>query len=141
MTMKIKELTPAELPEVYPFVHQLRPQQTADEFIKIATEMMAQGYRAICLCEGEKTLAFAGFVEQLNMYWKNHIWVHELVVDEKERGKGYGEILLSHIESLAREKNLHCVALCSGLEREAAHRFYENKMRYTKTSYVFRKDL
>lgn len=143
--IEIKELTPEQLQEVYPLVHQLRPHLTAAEFAKTATEMMAHGYRAVCLYDGEsvgeKILAYAGFAEMLNLYWGRHIWVYELITDENFRGRGYGEILLSHIEAVARENNLKCVALCSGMEREAAHRFYENKMSYKKTSYIYRKDV
>lgn len=140
MEPNIRELTLAELRDVFPLVRQLRPHLSADEFVEMVTEMMSRGYRAICLCDGEKFLAYAGFAELLNLYYGKHIWIYELVVDENERGKGFGKTLLSHIESIARERDLNCVVLSSGVAKEAAHGFYE-AAEYGKASFVFKKNL
>jgi GNAT superfamily N-acetyltransferase len=48
-----------------------------------------------------------------------------LAVDEKERGRGIGRVLLNAAEAWARETGAAGVRLNSGMERENAHRFYE----------------
>lgn len=138
--MEIKKLSPAQLREAYPLVHQIRPSLSEEKFIEITTEMISNGYQILCLYKNEKILAYAGFAEHLNLYHGKHIWLYELVVDENHRSKGYGKMLLSHIESHAKEKNLKYISLCSALEREDAHRFYEKNF-FKKTSFVFKKDV
>ena len=79
--------------------------------------------------------------EMTNLYHGKHIWVYELVTDEKFRGKGYGNLLLAYIEKYGKDISAERVALASGLQRQEAHRFYEKAMDYAKTSYIFVKDL
>ncbi|MCL1844329.1 MAG: GNAT family N-acetyltransferase [Defluviitaleaceae bacterium] len=140
--MIIRELTPSDLREAYPLVRQLRPHLSEGEFIETATEMISQGYTPVALFDGagdgEKISAYAGYAELLNLYYGRHIWIYELVVDENERGKGLGKILLSHIEKIACEKKLNCIALSSGVQKESAHRFYA-KNEYEKVSFVYKK--
>lgn len=54
---------------------------------------------------------------------------------------GYGKTLLTFIENRAKENGCGIVALLSGLQRSEAHKFYESKMEFDKTSYVFKKQL
>lgn len=48
-----------------------------------------------------------------------------LSVDENFRGKGIGRMLLSAVENWAKETDATGVRLVSGIDREAAHTFYE----------------
>ena len=52
-------------------------------------------------------------------------YVSSLIVDERERGKGYGTMLLDYAVELARQRGCRAMTLDSGLPRTAAHRFYE----------------
>jgi len=63
------------------------------------------------------------------------------VTREEERSKGYGAELLRHVEAFARDNGCQLVELTSGVQRKDAHRFYEEKMGYSRTSWVFRKAL
>ena len=103
--------------------------------------MKPNGYQIFCLFENGEIISYAGIAILTNLYYGEHIWVYELVTDEAKRGKGYGKLLLSHIETYAKDNSLNCVALSSGLQKEEAHRFYENAMNYDKVSYVFKKNL
>ena len=47
---------------------------------------------------------------------------------ERARSKGHGERLLRHVEGVAREEGCGYVALACGRERDAALRFYEERM-------------
>jgi hypothetical protein len=48
---------------------------------------------------------------------------------------------LSFVQDLVKDEGYETVALSSGLQREKAHRFYEDKMGYDKVSFVFKKML
>jgi len=138
-TVTIKELDTGELEQAFPVLSQLRTHLTLEAYLKLVKSMVSDGYRIICLFENGNTVAYAGFAAQLNLYYGAHIWVYDLVTDKARRGCGYGKLLLSYIEKYAKDNFLSCVALSSGLQREDAHKFYENSMDYQKTSYVFKK--
>ncbi|HWO98810.1 MAG TPA: GNAT family N-acetyltransferase, partial [Bacillus sp. (in: firmicutes)] len=75
------------------------------------------------------------------LYYGRFVWVCDLVTDSDKRSKGYGEKLLTYVHEWAKENNYESVALSSGLQRTDAHRFYEDKMKYDKVSYVFKASL
>jgi GNAT superfamily N-acetyltransferase len=65
-----------------------------------------------------------------------------LVVDERYRDRGIGQLLMRHAEQWSREKGCQALRLRSNVTRENAHAFYE-RMGYKKikTSWMFRKEL
>ncbi|MCX7711167.1 MAG: GNAT family N-acetyltransferase [Clostridia bacterium] len=141
--MKIIELmNDHEFVESYKIMKQLRTKLSENEYILLLSEMRRQGYRLIAAIDyTDKIVALAGFSILTNLYYNKHVWVYDLVTDQNERSKGYGKVLINRIEEIAKENNCHCVTLSSGLQRLEAHRFYENKMNFDKTSYVFKKTL
>jgi len=139
-TLLIREIEPSELKEAFPIVNQLRTKLTLNDFIDIIEKMSKDGYRIACLFEDGRIVSYAGFARILTLYG-DHIWVYELVTDEAKRSKGYGKLLLSYIEEIAKENSLKCVALSSRVGRHDAHRFYEGAMDYKKASYLYRKEL
>ena len=65
-----------------------------------------------------------------------------LVVDDAERGKGIGRLLMGEAEQWARQHGYAVVRLTSSATRTAAHRFYES-IGYTniKTQFSFAKSI
>lgn len=139
---EIRELKTAEEWKLaFPVMKQLRTHLNLEEFVALVTDMQPQGYRLLALIDNGKVAAVTGVAQQLNLYYGNHMYVHELVTDEVGRSKGYGKALLSYIHELARELGCGKVALTSGLQRVDAHRFYEEKMGYERKSFAFVKGL
>ncbi|MDN4075213.1 MULTISPECIES: GNAT family N-acetyltransferase [Fictibacillus] len=132
--------TETEVKEAFSVMKQLRPHLTEPLFVSLYEEMQTNGYTLFGCFDDEKLAAVAGFAIQTNLYYGKHVWVYDLVTDEHIRSKGHGKELLSFIESFAVHNNCNCVALSSGLAREDAHRFYEDKMEYRRVSFVFKKD-
>jgi len=137
----IRELGDEGLEQVYPVIHQLRTHLNFEEYVAVVKEMRKRGYQIFCLFAGEEVVSYAGFVQAVNMYYGNHLWVYDLVTDEGSRGKGYGHVLLSYLEEYGKRKGLERVALSSRFHMKPAHRFYEEGHDYDKVSYVFLKDL
>ncbi|SFA85457.1 Acetyltransferase (GNAT) family protein [Bacillus sp. UNCCL13] len=77
----------------------------------------------------------------ITLYNGKFIWVSDLVTDANIRSNGHGAALLNYVEKWAKKNGYDIVSLSSGLQRVDAHRFYEEKMNYDKTSYVFLKRL
>ncbi|MGJ7913252.1 GNAT family N-acetyltransferase [Neobacillus sp. LXY-1] len=139
----IKELTnKREWLEAFPVMQQLRTHLDEDSFLEIVEEAVAkEDYRLAAVFENDQIVAVTGFMPMITLYNGRAIWVCDLVTDANVRSKGHGRALLSYVENWSREHGYEAVSLSSGLQRVNAHRFYEEKMEYDKTSYVFLKRL
>lgn len=61
----------------------------------------------------------------------NSLFVHQISIDEAEKGKGYGTQLMDYIEHYARDKGIGLVELDYWAKNTAASSFYE-KQGYAK---------
>ena len=140
-TLEIKELEIDELEQAFPVISQLRPHLNFKSYLEIVKTMKTSGYTVACLFEGKNIVSYIGYANLTNLYNGSHVWVYDLVTDESKRGNGYGKLLLDYVEKWAEKNKISCVVLSSGLQRTTAHKFYEKGMSYSKTSYVFKKEI
>jgi ribosomal protein S18 acetylase RimI-like enzyme len=47
----------------------------------------------------------------ITQFWKNYVYLHTIVVDEKYRGKGIGKMLMDCMENLAKEQGKYVIEL------------------------------
>ncbi|ASN03831.1 GNAT family N-acetyltransferase [Virgibacillus necropolis] len=121
---------------------QLRTHLNETKYLELVREAREKDmYRMVALYEHNQIAAVVGFKPMITLYYGRFVWVCDLVTDESKRSNGFGEILLTYVHDWARENDYESVALSSGLQREDAHRFYEEKMDYNRVSYVFKKPL
>jgi GNAT superfamily N-acetyltransferase len=138
--MEIVELnTEEEYREAFPVMKELRTHLDEEQFLAITSEMAWDGYRLFAGRVEGRIVALAGVAVCLNLYHGRHVWVYELVTAEAERSCGYGGKLLTRMEELAREEECGMICLSSGVQRAAAHRFYEDRMGYTRAAYCYTK--
>ena len=139
---EITELeTCEEWAEAFPVMRQLRTHLDEASYLDYLREMTADGYRLFARTVGGDVVALAGIGEAVNMYHGRHVWVYELVTDEDHRSEGHGAALLSFVEEWAADRDRDVVALSSGTQRTDAHRFYEERARMDRASYVYTKSL
>ncbi|MFA1822663.1 GNAT family N-acetyltransferase [Virgibacillus oceani] len=143
MNPSIKELqTQKEILKAFPIMRQLRTHLDENTYLGLVTEAREKDrYKMLALIDEGEMVAVIGFKSMITLYYGRFVWVCDLVTDASRRSKGYGEQLLSYVHKWAKEHNYESVALSSGLQREDAHRFYEEKMNYHKASYVFKNPL
>lgn len=134
-------LNKEDLLKAFSVMKQLRTHLVEEKYLNLVEDMKKEGYKMFTLNVNEEVKAVVGFIKLTNLYYGKHVWVNDLVTDANERGKGYGQILLSFVNEWAKENGCEVVALSSGLEKLEAHKFYEGKMEFDKTSYVFKKQL
>lgn len=139
----IKELqSEQEIIDAFPVMSQLRTHLNQQEYLELVVEAQEkESYRMFALYENDEIVAVIGFMPMITLYYGRFIWVCDLVTDSTKRSMGYGEKLLNFVHEWAKEQKYQTVALSSGLQRQDAHRFYEEKMEYDKVSYVFKKNL
>lgn len=138
--MQIRELDLKELLTAYEVISQLRVDLSYKEFEDLIYDMRDMEYKMLGIMNGEELITYAGVAVQTNLYHKRHLYVFELVTDEKYRGKKYGEMMLDYLYDYAKIGMCENIVLSSGLQKEEAHNFYE-KNGFIKKSYVFLKSL
>ena len=138
--MQIRELDLKELYTVYDVLKQLRTELSYKEFEDLIYDMRHMDYKMIGVMDGEVLITYAGVCIQTNFYHKRHLYVFDLVTDEKYRSKNYGEMMLEYLVDFAKTGMCENIVLSSGFEKERAHEFYENHG-FIKKSFVFLKAL
>ena len=138
--MQIREMTLKELDSIYEVLVQLRPALSFKEFDDLVYDMREINYKMIGLFECDKLITYAGVAVQTNFYHKRHLYVFDLVTDKEYRSKNYGYEMLDYLEVYAKTAMCKNIVLSSGLERESAHKFYENNG-FSKKSFVFLKEV
>lgn len=136
--MQIRELSLKELLTVFEVLSQLRTELDYDEFEDLIYEMRSMEYKMLGIMDNERLIAYAGVAIQTNLYHKRHLFVFDLVTDEKHRGRGYGKMMIEYLGDFARISMCENIVLSSGCSREKAHKFYE-KNGFVKKSFVFLK--
>lgn len=131
-----------EILEAFPVIKQLRTHLDQNSYLELVLEAQKkEGYKLFALYDHDKIVAVTGFMPMITLYYGRFVWICDLVTDPSRRSKGYGEKLLTYVHEWAKGNGYESVALSSGLQREDAHRFYEDKMDYQKVSYVFKTSL
>ncbi len=139
--MEIVELvSEAELKEAFPVIRELHHELEEERYLELLAEMVPNGYRMFAVRDSGEVAAVAGIQVLTNLYYERHLYVYDLVVTAGTRSKGYGQALMEHVESIAREEGCKYVALACGREREGALRFYE-RLGFERPGYSMRKAL
>ncbi len=138
--MQIRELDLKELYTVYDVLKQLRVTLSYKEFEDLIYDMRHMEYKMFGIMDGEELITYAGVAVQTNLYHKRHLYVFDLVTDEKFRSKGYGNMMLDFLNDYAKTCMCENIVLSSNFQRENTHKFYE-EYGFEKKSFVFFKKI
>lgn len=121
----IREITSDEdVRRSFPVMRQLRPHLTEDEYVKRVAAQRNGGYRLAVLEEDGVVRAAGGFRIQEQLVQGRHMYVDDLVTDETQRSRGYGQAMLEWLVALAKADGCVAFELDSGTHRTRAHAFY-----------------
>ena len=96
-----------------------------------------KGYQLAAVVSEDNVVAVAGYHIRENLAWGKHLYVEDLVSDEKQRSTGLGHMLLNWLHDEARKNKCDQLHLDSGVQRKNAHRFYEREgMAFASHHYV-----
>jgi len=116
--------TRKEFQGCYPVIAQLRPHLNEAEFLKRVEAQTPGGYRIAFVEHEGRPVSVAGFRIMHSLSWGKFLYVDDLVTDEHERSKGFGQQLLAWLVQHAKEAKCDEFHLDSGVQRFGAHRFY-----------------
>ncbi|PZT47573.1 GNAT family N-acetyltransferase [Helicobacter valdiviensis] len=142
MQITLQEITHNELKTIFPLMQQLRPTLNFDDFSnKFSLMQKEQNYKLFGFMQNGKFVALCGTMPFNVLYRENCLYICDFVVDENLRGQGIGEACLLQIFKLAKNEGYQQIELSSSFKRERAHKFYTEKMGFSKVSFVFVKNL
>lgn len=138
--MQIREMSLKELYTIYDILKQLRCELSYDAFEDLIYEMRHMEYKMFGLFEKGELICYAGASVLTNLYHKRHLFIFDLVTDEKYRSQGYAKLMLEYLQDYAKTAACENLVLSSGLQRTQAHKFYE-KEGFTQKSFVYVKTI
>jgi GNAT superfamily N-acetyltransferase len=130
----------AQIMACFAVLVQLRPHLKQSNFLAQIRRQKQDGFQLAFVEQDTQVVAVAGFHISECLAWGQFLYVYDLVVDEAERSKGYGQKLLAWLIELAQHHNCQQLHLDSGVQRFDAHRFYLQQ-RMNITSHHFSTNL
>jgi GNAT superfamily N-acetyltransferase len=148
--ISIRDATAADLPRILELVAQLSLDAPREELGPPVPEHYRAAFQAIEADPRQRLLVLeangriAGtlvlvVVPNLSHQGRPYALVEDVVVDEAERGAGYGELLMRYAMDAARSAGCYKLVLTSNKRRADAHRFYK-RLGLEATSEGFRFD-
>jgi len=119
--------TDEEIQKCFSVMFQLRANLSETTFVDTVRELMDEGYVLAYLSDDNAVKAVAGFKEQKNLFLGKHLYIEDLVTDEKSRSKGYGSQIVEWLANRGKENGCSVIHLDSGVQRHEAHKFYLNQ--------------
>ena len=108
----------------WPLIAQLRPHLDADALVARLRRQLDAGFRAHVLYEAGEPRAYAGWRVYENLVHGLHMYVDDLVTDERVRSRGHGKAMLDWLRAEAQRLGCTRLTLDSGTHRKDAHAFY-----------------
>lgn len=116
-----------EISDCFPVILQLRTTLTRKKFIDKVRKQQENGYHLAFVKDQGKVMAVSGFRISQSLAWGKFLYIDDLITDQDNRSKGYGDKLFDFLVEYALKENCHELHLDSGVQRFGAHRFYMKK--------------
>ncbi len=115
-----------ELKSVFPLMKQLREHLDESQFVSLIQSAMQESkYELLGFYENGHLQGLMGYRILTDLVHGRHVYIDDLVVDEKIRSKGLGAVMLSKAKEIARQQNCKRLRLCTGAENDRGKNFYE----------------
>jgi GNAT superfamily N-acetyltransferase len=111
-----------QINEAFPLMSELRDRIRADTFLAEVRRQQCQGYQLVGAFEEATLVALAGTRRTHTLSRGEHVFVDDLVTDERARGKGHAAALLRWVAVQAAAEGIERMYLDS---RVTAKGFYE----------------
>jgi GNAT superfamily N-acetyltransferase len=114
--------TDAEIALAFPLMSALRDRIRADTFLDEVRRQQCQGYELVGAFDDAALVALAGVRRTHTLSRGEHLFVDDLVTDERVRGQGHGAAVLRFVAARAASEGISVLYLDS---RGTAKGFYE----------------
>ncbi len=140
MELIIRNVTKEDFNCVYPLLEQLWPNKKLNK--EEMNKVFNRGYTSetdelFCAVLDDTIIGFCAYAIVNNLWQEGCIsYVYAMVVDEQQRGKGYGTNLIQAAIGKSKQQGMKRIELDSSFHREKAHEFYL-KLGFEKRAYLF----
>lgn len=125
---EIREIKGADVVDVLPLMRELRPALGEESFLRLYKEAkMRDDYKLVGLVQADFCVALMGYRILFDFVHGKHLYIDDLVVEKDLRGQGLGKRLLDHALAEAAREECQGLRLCTGIENQAATKFYERE--------------
>lgn len=124
MPIRIRELKPAELPNLYPLIRQMNPALSKPQFTAFLKRMQPEGYRAAGVFDGATLVACSGFWLRTRFWCGRQLDIDNFVVGASSQGAGIGRKLVQWLEAKAKAEQCDLIVLDSYTGNHTAQAFY-----------------
>jgi GNAT superfamily N-acetyltransferase len=111
----------------FPVLVQLRTHLDRPTFEAIRQAAVPQGLTFTAALADDRCVGLAGWRVMDTTHVVRKLYVDDLVTDAAHRSLGIGAALLDHLEVRGAAMGCRFLELDSGMQREAAHRFYRRE--------------
>ncbi|MGZ3773059.1 MAG: GNAT family N-acetyltransferase [Pseudobdellovibrionaceae bacterium] len=130
-----------DVKNLYPLIKELRVNLSLEDFLGIYEYANTKNDYQIVAIEKEQTvIALMGYRILYDFVHGKHLYIDDLIITKVERNKGYGRILLTYAETIAKESQCNGLRLCTGIDNENGKKFYE-RQNWKLRAVVFKKKL
>lgn len=125
MDIKNREVRKEDAETVSRLSHQLgyyfSPPETSDQIEEIITSEDNCAFVAVC---NYKVIGWIHAFKTIRLETKTFIEIGGLVVDEDNRGKGVGKMLVNKVKEWCIAQGINSLKVRSNIKRTEAHKFY-----------------
>lgn len=118
-----------DLKAVFPLMKQLREHLSESQFVDLVQSAMRDSrYQLLAFFSDDGAgpcLGLMGYRILTDLVHGRHLYIDDLVVDEKTRSHGLGGKMLAKAKEIARAENCKRLRLCTGAENNRGKNFYE----------------
>ena len=120
--------TREDIAATWPVMRQLRPHLDAQAYLELVVRLQAERHFKLArMAVDGHVVAAAGLRFGEWLHGGRYLEIEDFVTGEQCRSQGYGGEFFDWIAVLARDAGCRHLRLLSGVQREAAHRFYRRK--------------
>lgn len=144
MALHIRSCNQQDFAYIIPLLSQLWPdkQLNQEKLYEVFLKSIESPFDVLFCAEADgKVVAFCAVTLLKNFWQEGYIaYLSTMVVDDKYRGRGIGELLVTRVCEYAISKGCASIELDSAFHRVEAHKFYEN-LGFKKRAYTFSREL
>ncbi len=126
-TIRIRELTRAEIPSIFSLVQMNNPKMTKATFSKRLKDMIHLGYHAVAAFDEGKMVGVSGFWLRSRFWCGRQLDIDNFFVDPTYRGHGLGKKLVQWLEKRAIDEKCELIVLDTYADYFLAQRFYHRE--------------
>jgi len=129
-----------EVARAFPILVQLRPHLDLETYQRLIHSMKTESYELWAFVEHDEIKGLMGMRVYTDFVRGAHLYVDDLVIDEKYRSQKIGAKLLAFAELEAKQRKIPSLRLACALSNTGGMKFYEREA-WTKRSYNYVKKL